>query len=70
MSLQSVCQHVFSGLAAVLSSMILIDVDGRLDNMAGLAGLAILLGLIQPLFLYWLIKTLGGTRSGVQELAN
>lgn len=58
MSLQSVAQHVFSGLAAVVSSVILIDVNGRLDNIGSLAGLSILLSVVQPLFLFWLLKRL------------
>jgi len=56
MSLQSVCQHTFSGLAAIVSSMILVDHDGRLENLTQLAGLSILLTVIQPLFLYSLLK--------------
>lgn len=58
MSLQSVCQHMFSGLAAVISSMILIDVNGRLENLEQLAGISILLTMIQPLFLFWLLRKL------------
>ncbi|MFM1700497.1 MFS transporter [Aeromonas salmonicida] len=58
MSLQNVFQHIFSGLAAVVSSMILTNVDGHLGNMAIVAWLAIALALIQPVFLYQLLKRL------------
>ncbi|WP_429179439.1 MFS transporter [Aeromonas salmonicida] len=58
MSLQNVFQHIFSGLAAVVSSMILTNVDGHLGNMAIVAWLAIALTLIQPVFLYQLLKRL------------
>jgi len=69
MSLQSVCQHVFSGLAAVISSMILIDVNGRLENIAQLASVSMLLTLIQPLFLFWLLKKLHSPHKAVEEIA-
>ncbi|ELI6430354.1 MFS transporter [Aeromonas salmonicida subsp. salmonicida] len=58
MSLQNVFQHIFSGSAAVVSSMILTNVDGQLGNMAIVAWLAIALTLIQPVFLYQLLKRL------------
>ena len=58
MSLQSVCQHIFSGLAAVVSSMILTNVDGRLGNIDQLAWLTMALTVIQPLFLFMLLKRL------------
>lgn len=58
MSLQNVFQHIFSGSAAVVSSMILTNVDGHLGNMAIVAWLAIALTLIQPVFLYQLLKRL------------
>lgn len=58
MSLQNVFQHIFSGSAAVVSSMMLTDVDGHLGNMATVAWLAIALTLIQPVFLYRLLKRL------------
>ncbi|WP_309265762.1 MFS transporter [Aeromonas salmonicida] len=58
MSLQNVFQHIFSGSAAVVSSMILTNVDGHLGNMAIVAWLAIALTLIQPAFLYQLLKRL------------
>lgn len=58
MSLQSVCQHVFSGLAAIVSSMILSDVNGHLENTFTLAGASLFLTIIQPLFLIWLSKKL------------
>jgi len=58
MSLQNVFQHIFSGSAAVVSSMILTNVDGHLGNMAIVAWLAITLTLIQPVFLYQLLKRL------------
>ncbi|ADP09704.1 multidrug transporter-like protein [Erwinia sp. Ejp617] len=58
MSLQSVCQHVFSGLAAVVSSMLLTSVDGRLGNVSDLAWLTIALTVIQPVFLFMLLKRL------------
>nr|WP_255556959.1 MFS transporter [Sodalis sp. dw_96] len=67
MSLQSVNQHVFSGMAAVVSSMILTEVDGQLDRFAELAGLSVLLTLMQPLFLYWLVKKLPNPRTEVAE---
>lgn len=56
MSLQNVFQHIFSGSAAVVSSMILTNVDGHLGNMNILAWLTIALTVIQPLFLYQLLK--------------
>jgi len=56
MSLQSVCQHTFSGLAAVMSSVILVDTGGHLENLTQLAGLSMALTVIQPLFLYLLLK--------------
>lgn len=58
MSLQNVFQHIFSGSAAVVSSMMLTDVDGHLGNMATVAWLAIALTLIQPIFLHRLLKRL------------
>lgn len=58
MSLQNVFQHIFSGSAAVVSSMILTNVDGYLGNMSILAWLTIALTVIQPLFLYQLLKRL------------
>lgn len=58
MSLQSVCQHVFSGLGAIVSSMILTNVDGRLGNVSELAWLTIILTVIQPVFLFLLLKKL------------
>ncbi|WP_314925992.1 MFS transporter [Aeromonas piscicola] len=58
MSLQNVFQHIFSGSAAVVSSMILTDVDGYLGNINILAWLTIALTVIQPLFLYQLLKRL------------
>ncbi|MGG5825023.1 MFS transporter [Aeromonas salmonicida] len=58
MSLQNVFQHIFSGSAAVVSSMILTNVDGHIGNMAIVAWLAIALTLIQPVFLYQLLKRL------------
>ncbi|WP_436404899.1 MFS transporter [Aeromonas sobria] len=58
MSLQNVFQHIFSGSAAVVSSMILTNVDGYLGNMNILAWLTIALTVIQPLFLYQLLKRL------------
>ncbi|MFA7825622.1 MFS transporter [Aeromonas dhakensis] len=56
MSLQNVFQHIFSGSAAVVSSMLLTDVDGHLGNMATLAWLVIALTLVQPVFLHRLLK--------------
>jgi len=58
MSLQNVFQHIFSGSAAVVSSMILTNVDGHLGNITLLAWLTIVLTIIQPLFLYRLLKLL------------
>ena len=58
MSLQNVFQHIFSGSTAVVSSMLLTDVDGHLGNMATLAWLVIALTLVQPVFLYRLLKRL------------
>ncbi|RQM76927.1 MFS transporter [Aeromonas jandaei] len=58
MSLQNVFQHIFSGSAAVVSSMILTNVDGHLGNMTTLAWLTIGLTVIQPVFLYQLLKRL------------
>lgn len=58
MSLQNVFQHIFSGSAAVVSSMLLSDIDGRLGNMATLAWLVIALTLVQPVFLHRLLKRL------------
>nr|WP_042868228.1 MFS transporter [Aeromonas piscicola] len=58
MSLQNVFQHIFSGSAAVVSSMILTNVDGYLGNMSILAWLTIALTVIQSLFLYQLLKRL------------
>jgi predicted MFS family arabinose efflux permease len=58
MSFQSVFQHLFSGLAAIVSSMILTNVDGRLGNMTELAWLTIVLTVIQPIFLYQLLRLL------------
>ncbi|WP_429065129.1 MFS transporter [Aeromonas bestiarum] len=58
MSLQNVFQHIFSGSAAVVSSMMLTDVDGHLGNMATVAWLTIALTLVQPIFLYQLLKRL------------
>lgn len=68
MSLQSVCQHMFSGLAAVISSMILIDVNGRLENLEQLAGISILLTMIQPLFLFWLLRKLHSPQKITEEI--
>lgn len=68
MSLQSVCQHMFSGLAAVISSMILIDVNGRLENLEQLAGISILLTMIQPLFLFWLLRKLHSPQKIMEEI--
>ncbi len=56
MSLQNVFQHIFSGSAAVVSSMLLMDVDGHLGNMTTLAWLVIALTLVQPIFLHRLLK--------------
>lgn len=58
MSLQNVFQHIFSGSAAVVSSMILTNVDDHLGNMTALAWLTIGLTVIQPVFLYQLLKRL------------
>ncbi|MGL4763547.1 MAG: MFS transporter [Aeromonas sp.] len=58
MSLQNVFQHIFSGSAAVVSSMILTNVDDHLGNMTILAWLTIGLTVIQPVFLYQLLKRL------------
>lgn len=58
MSLQNVFQHIFSGSAAVVSSMMLTDVDGHLGNMATVAWLTMALTLVQPIFLYQLLKRL------------
>ncbi|WP_279499395.1 MFS transporter [Aeromonas veronii] len=58
MSLQNVFQHIFSGSAAIVSSMILTNVDGHLGNITLLAWLTIVLTIIQPLFLYRLLKLL------------
>ncbi|WP_426008533.1 MFS transporter [Aeromonas salmonicida] len=58
MSLQNVFQHIFSGSAALVSSMILTNVDGQLGNMATLTWLVIALTLVQPIFLYRLLKRL------------
>ncbi|WP_368172106.1 MFS transporter [Aeromonas sp. R9-2] len=68
MSLQNVFQHIFSGSAAVVSSMILTNVDGHLGNITLLAWLTIVLTIIQPLFLYRLLKLLRlGTPSRMFE---
>jgi predicted MFS family arabinose efflux permease len=69
MSLQSVSQHLFSGMAAVVSSMILIEVDGGVGNFEKLAGLSVLLTLIQPLFLYLLMKKLRNPQEKIEQLA-
>ncbi|POW98548.1 MFS transporter [Serratia marcescens] len=56
MSLQSICQHVFSGLAAILSSCILVEEQQQLHNLEILAACALALTLVQPLVLQRLLK--------------
>ncbi|QJW54956.1 hypothetical protein HL670_01838 [Serratia plymuthica] len=56
MSLQSICQNVFSGLAAILSSSILVEEQQQLHNLEILAACALALTLVQPLVLRRLIK--------------
>ncbi|QUY48650.1 MFS transporter [Serratia plymuthica] len=56
MSLQSICQNVFSGLAAILSSSILVEEQQRLHNLEILAACALALTLVQPLVLQRLLK--------------
>ncbi|WP_368195087.1 MFS transporter [Aeromonas sp. R2-2] len=56
MSLQSICQHVFSGLAAILSSYILVEEQQQLHNLGILATCALALTLVQPLVLQRLLK--------------
>jgi predicted MFS family arabinose efflux permease len=56
MSLQSICQNVFSGLAAILSSSILVEEQQQLHNLEILAACALALTLVQPLVLQRLLK--------------
>ncbi|MBC3946720.1 MFS transporter [Erwinia persicina] len=56
MSLQSICQHVFSGLAAILSSCILVEEQQKLLNLEILAACALALTLVQPLVLQRLLR--------------
>ncbi|MCG9681822.1 MFS transporter [Vibrio sp. Isolate23] len=56
MSLQSIGQHVFSGLAAILSSSLLVEEQHQLRNLELVAACALALSILQPLILQRLLK--------------